>query len=327
MATKNIKKILLNKYGNNYVANIEDIENRITQNSSNLETAKQELSSKCDTVLSDAKTYTDTKKNEAIQSANSYTDQEKAKLFNSTNGTFTGQEYFRDVNNSLLRFNGGNTHDGGASLMLHGKNENGARGHFDLVACTKEDASDSKQLIGMPDGRLTWNSKNIVRSVNGALADENGNVQLGSIGAITGKIEWFAFNTPPEGYLVCNGANVSRETYADLFAIIGTAFGSGDGSTTFTLPDLRDRYIIGANTNALGKYVAEQLPNIRGTIGGVMDIGTGGAFYNGGGTYSVGPGGYGFHQTGMSAGNYNSTYRDNGHVYPLSLALLPCIKY
>ena len=54
MATKNIKKILLNKYGNNYVADIEDIENRITQNSSNLETAKQELSSKCNEALSQA---------------------------------------------------------------------------------------------------------------------------------------------------------------------------------------------------------------------------------------------------------------------------------
>ena len=47
MATKNIKKILLNKDGNKFAVNIEDIENRITQNSSNLETAKQELSNKC----------------------------------------------------------------------------------------------------------------------------------------------------------------------------------------------------------------------------------------------------------------------------------------
>ena len=163
MATKNIKKILLNKNGNNYVANIEDIENRITQNSSNLETAKQELSNKC---------------NEALSQAKAYTDQEKAKLFNSTNGTFTGEDYYRDVSNSVLRFNGGNTHDGGASLQLYGKDSNSSHGGFDLVACTKEDASDAKQLIGTPAGRLTWNSKNIVRSVNGALADDNGNVDV-----------------------------------------------------------------------------------------------------------------------------------------------------
>ena len=158
--TGKIKKIISTENGDNYVADIEDIENRITQNSSNLETAKQELSSKC---------------NEALSQAKAYTDQEKAKLFNSTNGTFTGEEYFRDVNNSALRFNGGNTHDGGASLMLYGKNAE-TSGHFDLVACTKEDASDAKQLIGRPDGSLTWANKNIVRSVNGALADDNGNV-------------------------------------------------------------------------------------------------------------------------------------------------------
>ena len=79
MATKNIKKILLNKYGNNYVADIEDIENRITQNSSNLETAKQELSNKCNKTLSQAKAYTD---------------QEKAKYLPLTGGTVTGDVVF-----------------------------------------------------------------------------------------------------------------------------------------------------------------------------------------------------------------------------------------
>ena len=79
MATKNIKKILLNKYGNNYVADIEDIENRITQNSSNLETAKQELSNKCNETLSQAKAYTD---------------QEKAKYLPLTGGTLTGDVNF-----------------------------------------------------------------------------------------------------------------------------------------------------------------------------------------------------------------------------------------
>lgn len=160
MATKNIKKILLNKDGDNFVADIENIENRISQNSSNLETAKQELSDKCNTVLNDAKAYTD---------------QEKAKYFNSTNGTFTGQEYFRNSDEGVLRFNGGNTHDGGASLQLYAKKSTGV---FDLVACTKEDASDAKQLIGTPKGELVWDSKNIVRTVNGQLANNAGNVEV-----------------------------------------------------------------------------------------------------------------------------------------------------
>lgn len=52
----------------------------------------------------------------------------------------------------------------------------------------------------------------------------------------------------PTGYLLCNGAAVSRTTYAALFALIGTTFGAGDTTTTFNLPDYRDRMPIGAGT-------------------------------------------------------------------------------
>lgn len=55
----------------------------------------------------------------------------------------------------------------------------------------------------------------------------------------------FARNTAPTGWLKCNGAAVSRTTYADLFAAIGTTFGVGDGSTTFNVPDLRGEFVRG----------------------------------------------------------------------------------
>jgi microcystin-dependent protein len=55
----------------------------------------------------------------------------------------------------------------------------------------------------------------------------------------------FARNTPPTGWLPCNGGAVSRTTYASLFASIGTTFGVGDGSTTFNLPDLRGEFVRG----------------------------------------------------------------------------------
>ncbi len=58
-----------------------------------------------------------------------------------------------------------------------------------------------------------------------------------------GKLQWFATNTTPEGYLRPNGAAVSRFLYGDLFAVIGTQYGSGDGSTTFNLPDLRGEFL------------------------------------------------------------------------------------
>lgn len=67
---------------------------------------------------------------------------------------------------------------------------------------------------------------------------------------IVGMIAAFGASTPPDGWLECNGAPVSRATYAVLFASIGTAFGVGDGSTTFGLPDLQGRAPIGAGTGS-----------------------------------------------------------------------------
>jgi microcystin-dependent protein len=63
-----------------------------------------------------------------------------------------------------------------------------------------------------------------------------------------GEIKMWATGTAPTGYLLCAGAAVSRTTYATLFAVIGITFGSGDGATTFNLPDFRDRMPIGAGT-------------------------------------------------------------------------------
>lgn len=62
-----------------------------------------------------------------------------------------------------------------------------------------------------------------------------------------GVIWEYGGTTAPSGWLLCNGGAVSRSTYAALFAIIGTAYGSGDGSTTFNVPDRRDRFGIGAS--------------------------------------------------------------------------------
>ena len=54
---------------------------------------------------------------------------------------------------------------------------------------------------------------------------------------------------PTAAFLLCNGADVSRTTYARLFAVIGTAYGAGNGSSTFGLPDLRDRVPLGKGSN------------------------------------------------------------------------------
>lgn len=72
-----------------------------------------------------------------------------------------------------------------------------------------------------------------------------------SLGA-AGMLSMTAASTAPTGWLLCDGSAVSRTTYAALFAAIGTSYGTGDGSTTFNLPDLRGRapYGKGSHTDA-----------------------------------------------------------------------------
>ena len=60
-----------------------------------------------------------------------------------------------------------------------------------------------------------------------------------------GAVYNFPALTIPDGYLECNGAELSRTSYAALFAILGTTYGVGDGETTFNLPDLRGEFVRG----------------------------------------------------------------------------------
>lgn len=64
-----------------------------------------------------------------------------------------------------------------------------------------------------------------------------------------GSLLWMPLplSATPTGYLPADGRSVSRTTYAALFAKYGVTFGAGDGSTTFTLPDLRGRFVLGAS--------------------------------------------------------------------------------
>lgn len=61
-----------------------------------------------------------------------------------------------------------------------------------------------------------------------------------------------ASSSVPDGYLACDGSAVSRTTYAALFAEIGTTYGSGDGSTTFNVPDMRQRFPLGKAASGTG---------------------------------------------------------------------------
>lgn len=67
----------------------------------------------------------------------------------------------------------------------------------------------------------------------------------------------YAGASAPTGWALCDGTAVSRSTYSALFALIGTTFGAGDGSTTFNLPDLRSRFIAGKGTGTWSDALAE----------------------------------------------------------------------
>ena len=107
---------------------------------------------------------------------------------------------------------------------------------------------------------LTPEQKQVARENIGAMSSET------SPSVPTGTILPFAGTVIPAGYLPCNGANVSRTDYANLFAAIGTKWGEGDGSTTFTLPNFNDRFIEGTtDTEKVGQYLEAGAPNITGT--------------------------------------------------------------
>ena len=149
-------------------------------------------------------------------------------------------------------------------------------------------------------------------------------------GVPVGTIEYFAMPTPPAGYLKADGAAVGRQTYPELFETIGTTFGEGDGSTTFNLPDLMDRFAQGSDVP--GQKVEAGLPNITGEIN--IDNTLAGMSHYEGALYPVKSSGYknslASNNNGtpvaFDASRSNPIYGASTTVQPPALTLLPCIK-
>lgn len=80
---------------------------------------------------------------------------------------------------------------------------------------------------------------------------------------VPGMMLPIGFAAAPAGWLLCDGAAVSRTTYGELFAAVGTAFGAGDGSTTFNVPDMRQRFPLGQAAAGTGSTL--------GATGGTVD--------------------------------------------------------
>lgn len=150
---------------------------------------------------------------------------------------------------------------------------------------------------------------------------------------LPGEMKWYAGTAVPTGYLLCNGSAVSRTTYARLFEAIGTTWGTGDGSTTFALPNLINRVAWGGSTS--GAYKAAGLPNITGKTGvfenyqGNKMSSSGALFYS---QYSeklsIGGGGTGYYYyVNLNASKSNSIYGTSSTVQPPAATMMPIIKY
>ena len=155
-------------------------------------------------------------------------------------------------------------HNTGSPRLLLG--DSTSSGHYSEIQHSS--SNDQLRLITNSNTRIAINKDGKV-GINTTSPEEtlhvNGNlkvtgtVDVGSSGfsVSSGFILSFGGGTAPSGWLECNGQAVSRSTYSDLFAIVGTIYGAGDGSTTFNVPDLQGRVIMGEGGNTVGRTPAD----------------------------------------------------------------------
>lgn len=168
-----------------------------------------------------------------------------------------------------------------------------------------------------------------------------------ALAAPAGAVMAFARNTPPTGWLACNGQAVSRTTFATLFAAIGTTFGTGDGSTTFNLPEMRGEFVRGWDNGrgidsgrVFGSTQLDQMQTITGSFT-ILNRGGGaagesafkaftGAFnaVSGGGSFGTGwQGEAGSQSTTLSfTSSASPGARTGTETRARNVALLYCIK-
>lgn len=99
--------------------------------------------------------------------------------------------------------------------------------------------------------------------------DYSGASLTGIEGIPTATIIPWSSSSVPSGYLECNGQTVSRTTYSALFAIVGTTYGAGDGSSTFAVPNLQDRCVVSkSNNKSLASTGGAETVTTTGNVGG-----------------------------------------------------------
>ena len=115
--------------------------------------------------------------------------------------------------------------------------------------------------------------------------DEYGQPSEFVVSGYVGEFKYFGFSDVPPHCLACDGSEVSRETYSELFAVFGTTFGAGDGVSTFNLPDLRGAFLrcTGGNAAELGTEQEDAIKQHRHEI----YVGSSMSNYSGSATYAI----------------------------------------
>lgn len=128
---------------------------------------------------------------------------------------------------------------------------------FSVISGTPTAGATLANLLGM--AAVPNNSKRLAHVLVPAgatsLVQSNIDTSIATVASVVGAMPIgttmpFVGAAAPAGYLICDGSAISRTTYAALFAICGTAYGIGDGSTTFNLPDMRGRMPVGVGTHS-----------------------------------------------------------------------------
>ncbi len=203
----------------------------------------------------------------------------------------------------------------------------------------------SDAIGGYPQGALLWAIVNGKPSAVYSLVENNtfnfltnpeylDGVHWAFIdaGLPTGTIITWGATVPPDGYLICNGAAISRTTYARLFNVIGTTWGAGDGNTTFNVPNFNNKSVWQDTTNTVGTSIAGALPNITGLVGRFNELGGSNAsgcferipYGSGGGYHAL----TASNDIDFNASRSSSIYQDGQtQVVPAANIVLFCIRY
>ena len=174
--------------------------------------------------------------------------------------------------------------------------------------------------------KTTWNEG----AAPGISAAELNRIEDGIWNAApVGCVQMYAGSSEPDGWLFCDGREVSRTTYAELFAVIGTTYGAGNGSTTFNLPDLRQRFPLGKASSGTGNVLGSTGGALTQTLttshlpshshgSGSLSTSSNGSHSHGRGTLSTSSSG------GHSHSNGSLTASSNGsHVHSISVRSAP----